>query len=247
MDSSGTEIRTSLACRSASLSSGFFHVSHEDSVSAHLGLRTKALVGGHYILSGGMYRCQLGAMVIASPCPELQGLEYSLFPDRSGWMVLIEVTWEVPGAALTSRYYCFKSPYLRASLMVQGLRLCLHCRGTGSIPGRVLRSHMLWGIAKTNNSDTSRYPSPRSPVCCWKQKGDQRLQGLGEEPPALVISFCFVLFFGGRISQRVELSRSQLQAIGERVSLAQAKIEKIKGSKKAIKVASMWPCPLAGR
>lgn len=49
---------------------------------------------------------------------------------------------------------------------------------------------------------------------------------------------------GGRISQRVELSRSQLQAIGERVSLAQAKIEKIKGSKKAIKVAcvalSLW-------
>ncbi|XP_028342512.1 WASH complex subunit 1 isoform X4 [Physeter macrocephalus] len=38
-----------------------------------------------------------------------------------------------------------------------------------------------------------------------------------------------------RISQRVELSRSQLRAIGERVSLAQAKIEKIKGSKKAIK------------
>lgn len=29
--------------------------------------------------------------------------------------------------------------------------------------------------------------------------------------------------------------------------MAQAKIEKIKGSKKAIKVASMWPCPLAGR
>lgn len=47
--------------------------------------------------------------------------------------------------------------------------------------------------------------------------------------------------FHGRISQRVELSRRQLQAIGERVSLAQAKIEKIKGSKKAIKVA-----PVAG-
>lgn len=46
--------------------------------------------------------------------------------------------------------------------------------------------------------------------------------------------FCFVSH--GRISQRVELSRRQLQAIGERVSLAQAKIEKIKGSKKAIKV-----------
>uniref|UniRef100_A0A8C2NV62 WH2 domain-containing protein n=1 Tax=Capra hircus TaxID=9925 RepID=A0A8C2NV62_CAPHI len=77
-----------------------------------------------------MYRCQLGAMVIASPCPELQGMEYSLFPDRSGWM-------------------------------------------------------------------------------------------------------------------RVELSRSQLQAIGERVSLAQAKIEKIKGSKKAIKVFSSakYPAP----
>nr|XP_058937325.1 WASH complex subunit 1 isoform X4 [Kogia breviceps] len=38
-----------------------------------------------------------------------------------------------------------------------------------------------------------------------------------------------------RISQRVELSRSRLQAIGERVSLAQAKIAKVKGSKKAIK------------
>ncbi|ELW71462.1 WAS protein family like protein 2 [Tupaia chinensis] len=48
-----------------------------------------------------------------------------------------------------------------------------------------------------------------------------------------------------RISQRVELSRCQLQAIGERVSLAQAKIEKIKGSKKAIKVFSSakYPAP----
>ncbi|XP_054433070.1 WASH complex subunit 1-like [Pteronotus mesoamericanus] len=48
-----------------------------------------------------------------------------------------------------------------------------------------------------------------------------------------------------RISQRVELSRSQLQAIRERVSLAQAKIEKIKGSKKAIKVFSSakYPAP----
>uniref|UniRef100_G1U687 WH2 domain-containing protein n=1 Tax=Oryctolagus cuniculus TaxID=9986 RepID=G1U687_RABIT len=48
-----------------------------------------------------------------------------------------------------------------------------------------------------------------------------------------------------RISQRVELSRSQLQAIGQRVSLAQAKIEKIKGSKKAIKVFSSakYPAP----
>lgn len=35
----------------------------------------------------------------------------------------------------------------------------------------------------------------------------------------------------------MELSRSQLQVLGERISLAQAKIEKIKGSKKAIKVA----------
>ncbi|EPY85309.1 WAS protein family 2-like isoform 7-like protein [Camelus ferus] len=49
----------------------------------------------------------------------------------------------------------------------------------------------------------------------------------------------------GRISQRVELSRRQLQTIGERVSLAQAKIEKIKGSKKAIKVFSSakYPAP----
>ncbi|XP_072510156.1 WASH complex subunit 1 isoform X2 [Notamacropus eugenii] len=48
-----------------------------------------------------------------------------------------------------------------------------------------------------------------------------------------------------RISQRVETSRSQLQVIGERVSLAQAKIEKIKGSKKAIKVFSSakYPAP----
>ncbi|KAM5336467.1 WASH complex subunit 1 isoform 2-T5 [Glossophaga mutica] len=47
------------------------------------------------------------------------------------------------------------------------------------------------------------------------------------------------------ISQRVELSRSQLQTIRERVSLAQAKIEKIKGSKKAIKVFSSakYPAP----
>ncbi|KAH1187619.1 hypothetical protein KIL84_020368, partial [Mauremys mutica] len=49
-----------------------------------------------------------------------------------------------------------------------------------------------------------------------------------------------------RISQRVEASRMQLQAIGERVSLAQAKIEKIKGSKKAIKVvfsSAKYPAP----
>ncbi|XP_055984814.1 LOW QUALITY PROTEIN: WASH complex subunit 1-like [Sorex fumeus] len=47
------------------------------------------------------------------------------------------------------------------------------------------------------------------------------------------------------ISQRVEQSRSQLQAIEERVSLAQAKIEKINGSKKAIKVFSSanYPAP----
>ncbi|NWX62143.1 WASH1 protein, partial [Promerops cafer] len=49
-----------------------------------------------------------------------------------------------------------------------------------------------------------------------------------------------------RISQRVEASRAQLQAIGERVTLAQAKIEKIKGSKKAIKVvfsSAKYPAP----
>lgn len=43
----------------------------------------------------------------------------------------------------------------------------------------------------------------------------------------------------------MEASRAQLQAIGERVTLAQAKIEKIKGSKKAIKVLTSveaaWP------
>ena len=36
----------------------------------------------------------------------------------------------------------------------------------------------------------------------------------------------------------MEASRAQLRAIGERVTLAQAKIEKIKGSKKAIKVVT---------
>ncbi|NXE70486.1 WASH1 protein, partial [Calcarius ornatus] len=49
-----------------------------------------------------------------------------------------------------------------------------------------------------------------------------------------------------RISQRVEASRAQLRAIGERVTLAQAKIEKIKGSKKAIKVvfsSAKYPAP----
>ncbi|KAJ6659976.1 hypothetical protein lerEdw1_018173 [Lerista edwardsae] len=48
-----------------------------------------------------------------------------------------------------------------------------------------------------------------------------------------------------RISQQVEASRTQLRAIDERVSLAQAKIEKIKGSKKAIKVfsSSKYPAP----
>ncbi|XP_026549295.1 WASH complex subunit 1-like [Notechis scutatus] len=48
-----------------------------------------------------------------------------------------------------------------------------------------------------------------------------------------------------RISQQVEASRAQLRAINERVTLAQAKIEKIKGSKKAIKVfsSSKFPAP----
>uniref|UniRef100_A0A8D2LYD7 WASH complex subunit 1 n=1 Tax=Varanus komodoensis TaxID=61221 RepID=A0A8D2LYD7_VARKO len=43
----------------------------------------------------------------------------------------------------------------------------------------------------------------------------------------------------------VEASRAQLRAIDERVTLAQAKIEKIKGSKKAIKVfsSSKYPAP----
>ncbi|XP_047301814.1 WAS protein family homolog 2-like isoform X2 [Homo sapiens] len=50
-----------------------------------------------------------------------------------------------------------------------------------------------------------------------------------------------------RISQQVEQSRSQVQAIGEKVSLAQAKIEKIKGSKKAIKVFSSAKYPAPGR
>lgn len=43
----------------------------------------------------------------------------------------------------------------------------------------------------------------------------------------------------------MEASRAQLHAISERVTLAQAKIEKIKGSKKAIKVLTSvkaaWP------
>ncbi|XP_021108028.1 vomeronasal type-2 receptor 116-like [Heterocephalus glaber] len=43
--------------------------------------------------------------------------------------------------------------------------------------------------------------------------------------------------FAPKISQCLELSCSQLQVIGERITLAQDKIEKIKGSKKAIKVS----------
>nr|XP_033808968.1 WASH complex subunit 1 [Geotrypetes seraphini] len=46
-----------------------------------------------------------------------------------------------------------------------------------------------------------------------------------------------------RISQRVETNRIQLQLINERVSLAHAKIKKIKGSKKAIKVFSSAKYP----
>ncbi|XP_040292234.1 WASH complex subunit 1 [Bufo bufo] len=48
-----------------------------------------------------------------------------------------------------------------------------------------------------------------------------------------------------RILQRVETNRSQLKNINDRVSLAQAKIEKVKGSKKAIKVFSSakYPAP----
>ncbi|XP_047278541.1 WASH complex subunit 1 isoform X13 [Homo sapiens] len=51
----------------------------------------------------------------------------------------------------------------------------------------------------------------------------------------------------GGWKQQVEQSRSQVQAIGEKVSLAQAKIEKIKGSKKAIKVFSSAKYPAPGR
>ena len=43
----------------------------------------------------------------------------------------------------------------------------------------------------------------------------------------------------------MEASRTQLRAIDERVTLAQAKIEKIKGSKKAIKVLD--DCWILGR
>uniref|UniRef100_A0A2K5ESZ5 WASH complex subunit 1 n=1 Tax=Aotus nancymaae TaxID=37293 RepID=A0A2K5ESZ5_AOTNA len=48
-----------------------------------------------------------------------------------------------------------------------------------------------------------------------------------------------------RISQRVEQSQSQVQATGEKVFLAQAKIEKTKGCKKAIRVLSSakYPAP----
>ncbi|EHB07399.1 Vomeronasal type-2 receptor 26 [Heterocephalus glaber] len=49
--------------------------------------------------------------------------------------------------------------------------------------------------------------------------------------------------FAPKISQCLELSCSQLQVIGERITLAQDKIEKIKGSKKAIKVVQACvPC-----
>ncbi|KAG8431940.1 hypothetical protein GDO86_019172 [Hymenochirus boettgeri] len=48
-----------------------------------------------------------------------------------------------------------------------------------------------------------------------------------------------------RILQRVETNKSQLQRINNRLSLAQAKIQRIKGSKKAIKVFSSakYPAP----
>lgn len=79
-------------------------------------------------------------------------------------------------------------------------------------------------------------PKPLASQVCCPNRCAGRCGGLRSSPQP-----CH--FFRGRISQRVELSRSQLQAIGERVSLAQAKIEKIKGSKKAIKVA----CVSCGR
>lgn len=69
----GLEFRPSLACHSALLSSGFLHVSHDDSASAHLGLRLRTPAGRNHVPSGGTYRCQLGAKVIAHPYPELQG------------------------------------------------------------------------------------------------------------------------------------------------------------------------------
>ncbi|XP_053567527.1 WASH complex subunit 1-like [Bombina bombina] len=48
-----------------------------------------------------------------------------------------------------------------------------------------------------------------------------------------------------RVLQRVETNRAQLQGINNRLTLAQAKIERIKGSKKAIKVFSSakYPAP----
>lgn len=48
-----------------------------------------------------------------------------------------------------------------------------------------------------------------------------------------------------RISQNVETNKRRLQTVSERITLAQAKVEKIKGSKKAIKVFSSakYPAP----
>lgn len=41
---------------------------------------------------------------------------------------------------------------------------------------------------------------------------------------------------GPRVSDSVEKNRHQLQRIGDRIRLAQARVDKIKGSKKATKV-----------
>lgn len=41
---------------------------------------------------------------------------------------------------------------------------------------------------------------------------------------------------GTRVSDSVEKNRSQLQSITDRIKLAQARVDKIKGSKKATKV-----------
>lgn len=47
-----------------------------------------------------------------------------------------------------------------------------------------------------------------------------------------------------RVSDSVEKNRCQLKSITDRIRLAQARVDKIKGSKKATKVTPLWKAAL---
>lgn len=72
-------------------------------------------------------------------------------------------------------------------------------------------------------------------VCCWQriQEAEGRWRWALE---ACSCCLCVSMFISSRVSDSVEKNRRQLQSITDRIRLAQARVDKIKGSKKATKV-----------